>query len=100
LALVQAQQARLSGVPAGLVRFTAFSVSDDGQLVVGYGWDASYFLYPIAWRVGQSPLLLPQVLAPSFRDSANGVSGDGSTVVGVLTANSGYPYPALFLSAC
>ncbi|MEN3002235.1 MAG: hypothetical protein ABDI19_10410, partial [Armatimonadota bacterium] len=46
----RAQQLRVSGLPAGGPEgLTAYSVSDNGQLVVGYGWNQYYVLYPVAW---------------------------------------------------
>ncbi|MDW8051759.1 MAG: dockerin type I domain-containing protein [Armatimonadota bacterium] len=97
VSVAPAQQLRVSGLPAGPEGLTAYSVSNDGQLVVGYGWNQYFVLYPVAWTPGQVPFVLSAPLVNSLADEAYGVSGDGSTIVGVTRHPTNYyNYPTVW----
>lgn len=98
IATAYTQQLRLSGLPvSGPEGLTAYGVSDNGQLVVGYGWDRYYILYPVAWRPWQPPQVLPAPTVNSMNDATYGVSGDGGTIVGVTRHPTNYyNYPTVW----
>lgn len=71
-------------------RVTPYSISGDGNVVVGWAYDSTYTRQAFTWDAVNGITLLGDLPGGSNASFATGVSFDGSTIVGVGANEDGF----------
>ncbi len=72
-----------------------FGMDDEGQVMVGLGWDGCRFAHGFLWEERTGMVDLGSSV-PGRSSRANGVSGDGRVIVGWQDARSGFRQGAVW----